>query len=116
MESTIYRPEYRSGRYSQGGTTREQRCSDLAMTGGAERRTEGAVKSHCKSHIPGGVDNIAAYIEVSLDGFATAHRLRRLALQADSRIIFLALGDKSGECHGRKSVRSSVHYRVGGRR
>ncbi|WP_276928725.1 hypothetical protein [Duncaniella dubosii] len=28
-EVAIYRPEYRSGLYSQGGTTREQRCSDL---------------------------------------------------------------------------------------
>ena len=32
-EATISRPESRSGRYSQGGTTREQRCSESAMLG-----------------------------------------------------------------------------------
>ena len=34
-EGTISRPEGRSGRYSQGGTTREQRCSESAMIGDA---------------------------------------------------------------------------------
>lgn len=34
-EVVISRPADRRGRYSQGGTTREQRCSELTMLWGA---------------------------------------------------------------------------------
>lgn len=63
-KATISRPESRSGRYSQGGTTREQRCSELAMTGAASDRRNERSKAIAKAELRVGriieADNIQA--------------------------------------------------------
>ena len=57
----MYRPEGRSGRYSQGGTTREQRCSGLERLR-TQSTDGGSVRKDGNLHIPGGENNLALVI------------------------------------------------------